>query len=109
MMATQPLSVIADTFEAFAIISVPAAISGQTRPLDTADTLAECLSLATDRVAHKGHFMIRHTDALTGKVMLSFYVIKRKSNGERRWRYAESRVVHDLYAEHLFDLDGGAL
>jgi hypothetical protein len=97
-------AILADQYEAFVIGD-----KGQTYPLNSADTLDECKGLSAARVPHKGRFFIRHTDALTGKVMLSFYAIKQASKGVRRWQYAESKVVHDLYAEHLFDLAGDGL
>jgi len=96
--------VLADRYEAFVIGD-----KGRTYPLDSSGTLADCLARSSVRVPHKGQFFIRHTDALTGKVMFSFYAIKQTSKGVRRWQYAESKKVHDLYAEWLFDLAGDGL
>lgn len=108
-MATQPLSVIADAFEAFAIIGGPLSGKGQTRPIHVfAKAAAECVRLAMNCVPHKGYFYVRHTDGLTGAVMLSFYVVK-KAKPVLRFHEHQHRMVADLYAEHLFDLDGSDL
>lgn len=102
--AIRPLA-IADTFEAFAIVSGPISGKGATIPLATADTREDCLRLSP--LVHKQHFFIRHTCGLTGAVMLSFYVVK-KAKPVMRFHDHQHRMVADLYAEWLFDLDGSA-
>lgn len=104
--AIRPVA-IADTFESFAIVG-GTLNRGQTRLLDSSDTLDGCLALTAGRVAHKGHFMVRHTSALTGAVMLSFYVVK-KAKPVLRFYDHQQRMVADTYPEKLFDLDGGSL
>jgi hypothetical protein len=99
-------AVIADTFEAFAIVSGPLTGKGATVPLAAAETREDCLRLSP--LVHKQYFFIRHTCALTGAVMLSFYVVK-KAKPVMRFHEHQHRMVADLYAEHLFDLSGEAL
>jgi hypothetical protein len=98
---------IADTFEAVMIASVGFGCKGKTYPIGNAeDSLERCLEMAP--LVHKQHFFVRHTNALTGEVMLSFYVVK-KAKPVLRFHEHRHRMVADLYAEHLFDLNGSAL
>ena len=50
---------------------------------------------------HKGKFLIVERDSFTGETTLHLYMVRKKSRGERRYRYAESKVVHDEYAEKV--------
>lgn len=108
MMATRPQTLARETFEMFAI-SESATRPGALLPLDDAEDLASAIEHAALRTPHKGKFMVRHTNALTGAVMLRFYAVKKKSTPAYRYHEYRTRAVHDQYAEHLFDLDGGAL
>jgi hypothetical protein len=79
-------------------------IGGKTYDLGTFDTL----DAAIERCAiHKARFFVRVTNHLTGAVLLKFYQV-RKGKPVRRYADYQTRVVADCYAEHLFDLDGGA-
>jgi hypothetical protein len=107
--AIRPQVIARETFEAFTLLSGPLTGIGTAMAIEGGATLREAVEHAATRTAHKGHFVIRETDTLTGCVMLHFYVVRQKSRGERRWQYADSRVIRDTYAEHLFDLRGDAL
>lgn len=90
-----------ETFETFMI----AETGGRTHDLGQFDTL----DAAIERCAvHKARFFVRVTNALTGAVLLKFYQVK-KGKPVRRYAEYQTRVVADCYAEHLFDVDGGAL
>ena len=102
----RPQALSRETFEAFSI-SQSAMSQGQMRSLDIeADGLFQAIEAAKGRTPHKGHFAIRHTNTLTGKSMMHFYVVRQKSKGERRYHDYQTRVVRDTYAELLFVLDG---
>lgn len=108
-MATRPQILPRETFETFAISESALSGAGSTRLLDSHDDLAEAIEYAAMRVSHKAKFMVRQTDTRTGAVMLKFYVVKQKARAAHRYHEYQTRAVRDLYAEHLFDLDGGAL
>lgn len=105
---TRPVP-FADVFEALAISESALSGIGTVHALDRAASLAECVEAATGRVSHKGKFLVRHTDRLTGKAMLHFYQVKRKSKAAHRYHEYQTRAVHDHYAELLLVLDADAL
>lgn len=107
--AIRPEVMVRDRFEVFAINSGP--ISGQGIPLPVGDatTLPEAVSLGCTATTHKGRFLVRHTDKLTGRVLHHFYGVKRKSVPNYRFHDHQTRAVHDLYAEELLVVDVTAL
>ncbi len=106
--ATRPQTFARETFETFAI-SESTLNPGALLPLDDAEDLASAVEAAALRVPHKGKFMVRHTNVLTGAVVLRFYAVKRKSVPDYRYHDFQTRAVRDTYADPLFDVDGVAL
>lgn len=100
--AARPSRFIGETIEAFLV-----AERGNTHDLGSFDTLDA--AIARCEGIHKARFYVRVTDQLSGAVVRKFYQVKKRAKGERRWSDHQSRVVHDTYAEHQFDLIGEVL
>ena len=78
--------------------------AGRPYKIRDCESLEEGIRDISHELYHKRIMAIRRTSYETGRIILHLYAIKKKSKGERRWHYAESKIVHDCYAEHLQDI-----
>ena len=98
--APRPVILVHHSFDAFRMLP-----GGQAHPVEfAAETLSDAVTLTLMRCQHRDFFVIRETETLSGKQTLHWFTVKRKSTARYVVVDHVTRPVHDLYAEHLFDL-----
>lgn len=87
-----------DTFEAWRIS--PDSPRGEVCALDVsaATSLADAVDIAAPLCFHKDSFVVQVIDGVTGKRMLHFYAVKRRSNPIRQWN--KERLCHENMHPH---------
>ena len=104
----RPQAFAAETFDLLGLSETDGIMyrKGEAFLRDSFSGEAEAIKTGQAITPHKERFIVRRRNNLTGDVMCSFYQVKQKSKGQKRWNYGEVRTVRDVYAEHLFDLRG---
>lgn len=97
----RPQKLITETFGVFWISET---FGGQANSLGSFDDFDQALAEGQLRTSHKTKFYIKRTHCQSGDVTLHFYTMRKKSKGQKRYHNYQTRVIHDEYAEHLFDL-----
>lgn len=94
----RPQPIVAETFEAFLLLR-----DGEMRFDNTKPTFDECRDLCAAGTPHKGQFVVKRTNHLSGAVTLHLFQIRQ---GARKYvvRDHVPGWVQDPYPDHLADI-----
>ena len=104
----QPRKMPRETFELWEVVQ-SSLNCGAPRFVIPAPSFDDAMDHLALRSMPKAKYVIKRTNTHTGEVTLHFFTIRKKSQGTRRYHDHQSKVVHDTYPEHLFDLKPGGL
>ena len=100
---------LANTFDVWRIAATDGVTfrKGELILVDAAGSLEEARVAGLMATPHKGFFVVRETDAMTGEATAHLFTVKQQSKPV--WRRSASDMAHavqvrPLYAEHVTDL-----